>query len=426
MPRPAVSLVLLIAGAIAGCTASCGRGHSVHVGAPPAVEVAQAQRESIAEIVTGEAELFAYRQASLSPKIISPVYRYYVDRGQQVHKGQLLAVLENRDLAANVQAAEGAVKQAQANYATTDAATIPQQLQKAETDVTDAKAKLAAQQKLYGNRERLYRQGAIAGKELDQSAVELTAAKTQYETARRRLKDFKATVAAATQQSAAGELESARAKKNAAEVELRYSELRSPIDGVVAFRNFYPGDIVPAGTALIVVMDISRVIAKLHLPQEKAVRLKIGDAATLRAEGADHPLAGKVSLLSPALDPNSTTIEVWVEAPNPGSRLHPGGTAEVSIVARTVPDAVVVPASALITEDDGSTAVVILQPDDTVVTQKVQPGIQQDGKVQIVSGISAGQRVVSSGGYGLPDGTKVRPSPENAQPMSGGAGQPIS
>ncbi len=425
MPRHAVSLVLLIAAAIAGGTAGCGRGHPEPAGPPPVVAVARAQRESIAEIITGEAELFAYRQASLSPKILSPVYRYFVDRGQAVHKGQLLAVLENRDLAAGVQAAEGAVKQAQANYTTTAAATVPQQLQKAETDVTDAKAKLAAQQKLYDNRERLYQQGAIAGKELDQSEVELTAAKTQYETARKRLKDFKATVAAATRQSAAAELESARAKKNAAEVELGYSELRSPIDGVVAFRNFYPGDIAPAGTALIVVMDISRVIAKLHLPQAKAARLKIGDAAMLQVEGLDHPLAGKVSLLSPALDPNSTTSEVWIEAPNPGAQLHPGSTAEVSIVARTLPDAVVVPASALIAEDDGSTAVVILRPDDTVVTQKVQVGVQQDGRVQIASGISAGQVVVSSGGYGLPDGTKVRPAPEGSQPVPGGAKQPV-
>lgn len=397
---------------MAGCTAGCGGGHPEPAGPPPAVAVTVAQRESIAEMISGEAELFAYLQASLSPKISSPVYRFYVDRGQQVHKGQLLAVLENRDLAAEVRAAEGAVKQAQANYATTDAATIPQQRQKAETDVTDAEAKLAAQQKLYDNRARLYQQGAIAGKELDQSEVELTAAKTEYETARKRLKDFKATVAAATKQSAAGELESARARKNAAEVELRYSELRSPIDGVVAFRNLYPGDIAPAGTALIVVMDISRVIAKLHLPQAKAARLKIGDAATLQAEGVDQPLAGKVSLLSPALDPNSTTSEVWVEAPNPGTRLHPGSTAELSIVVRTVPDAVVVPASALISEDDGSKAVVILRPDDTVVTQKVELGIQQDGKVQIISGVSAGQKVVSSGGYGLPDGTKVRPAPD--------------
>lgn len=404
-------LVLAIAGGLAGCSS----GQPQPKNKPPTVEVATADRGSIAETVSGEAELFAYRQASLSPKITSPIYRYYVNRGQRVRKGQLLAVLENRDLAAAVKDAEGALDQAHANYTTTAAATVPQQLQKAQTDLANAKANLNAQQKLYDNRVVLYNKGAIAGKELDQSLVTLTAAKAQYENALKQLNDLRAIVAKATDQSATGQLESAQAKKEAADAQLRYSELRSTIDGVVAYRNLYPGDIAPAGTALITVMDVSRIIAKLHLPQAKAARLKIGDSATLSVAGVDHPLPGKVSVLSPALDPNSTTSEVWVEASNLSGELEPGGSAEVNIVAKTVPDAVVVPAASVITQDNGSTSVVTLKPDNTVVSQKVQLGIQHGDKVQIVSGISPGERVVSNGGYGLPNGTKVQPSANNGQ-----------
>ncbi len=281
----ATSVGLLLAIATAGSLAGCGSGQPQPKNKSPIVDVATAHRGSIAEVVSGEAELFAFKQASLSPKITSPIYRYYVNRGQRVHKGQLLAVLENRDLSAAVKDAEGALDQAQANYTTTAAATVPQQLQKAQTDLANAKASLDAQQKLYDNRVVLYNKGAIAGKDLDQSLVTLTAAKTQYENALKQLNDLKATVAKATDQSATGQLESARAKKEAADVQLRYSELRSPIDGVVAYRNLYPGDIAPAGTALITVMDVSKVIAKLHLPQAKAARLKIGDPATLRVDG---------------------------------------------------------------------------------------------------------------------------------------------
>ncbi|MGH9514544.1 MAG: efflux RND transporter periplasmic adaptor subunit [Terriglobales bacterium] len=415
---------VLVTAGFAACLVGCSGGHPEPKGKMPTVAVAKAQREPIAEIVSGEAELFAYRQASLSPKIASPIYRYNVNRGQQVHKGQLLAVLENRDLAAAVKDAEGGLYQAQANYATTSAATIPQQLQKAETDLANAKTNLEAEQKLYDNRVVLYKQGAIAGKDLDQSAVTFTAAKTQYENALKQLTDLKATVAGATKQSAAGQLESAQAKKQAADVQLHYSELRSPMDGVVAYRNLYPGDIAPAGTALITVMDVSKVIAKLHLPQAKAARLKIGDPASLKVEGVDHPLPGRVSVLSPALDPNSTTSEVWVEAPNPTGQLEPGSSVEVNIVARTVPDALVVPASAVINQDNGSTTVVTLKPDGTVVSQQVQVGIQQGDKTQIVGGVSAGQMVVSSGGYGLPDGTKVQPSLSTSQPTQSASKQP--
>jgi HlyD family secretion protein len=173
-------------------------------------------------------------------------------------------------------------------------------------------------------------------------------------------------------------------------------------------------------------MDVSKVIAKLHLPQAKAARLKIGDPATLQVDGIDHPFPGKVSVLSPALDPNSTTSEVWVAAPNPTGQLEPGSSAEVNIVAKTVPDTVVVPASSVIAEDNGSTTVVTVKRDNTVVSQKVQVGIQQGDKVQIVSGISAGEKVVSSGGYGLPDGTKVQPSANKGQNSQSAAKQPPS
>ena len=137
------------------------------------------------------------------------------------------------------------------------------------------------------------------------------------------------------------------------------------------------------------------------------------------------PRPGKVSVLSPALDPNSTTSEVWVEAPNPTRQLEPGSSAEVDIVAKTVPDTVVVPASSVIAEDNGSTTVVTVKPDNTVVSQKVQVGIQEGDKVQIVSGISAGEKVVSSGGYGLPDGTKVQPSANNSPNPQNASKQPV-
>ena len=380
----------------------------------PAVEVAKAELGEISQVVEGEAELYAYQQASLAPRISAPIRSYFVVPGQRVRKGQLLATMENRDLQAGVQQAQGELEQAQANYEITTGASVPQKLLAAEADLKNAQANLDAQQKLYDNRMALFHQGAIAGKELDQAAVALTAAKTQRDTALAQLEQTKATVAAQTGKSARGQLESARAAKQAAQVQLQFSELRSPIDGVVAYRNLYPGDTAPAGTALITVMDISRVIAKLHLPQNKAALLAVGNAATLHTAGGEVP--GKVSVLSPALDPNSTTREVWVEAANRAAansqpQLQPGSSVRVSIVAKTVTDALLVPASAIVTQDDATTAVVIVNPDRTVRRQPVELGIENGGKVQVLKGLAAGQEVVGSGAYGLPDGTKIEPTP---------------
>ena len=73
--------------------------------------------------------------------------------------------------------------------------------------------------------------------------------------------------------------------------------------------------------------------------------------------GEDNPIAGKITVVSPALDPNSTTVEVWVQLKNPDQRLKPGTSVQVSMLAQTVPDALVIPAAALLTAQDGTTSV---------------------------------------------------------------------
>ena len=115
-------------------------------------------------------------------------------------------------------------------------------------------------------------------------------------------------------------------------------------------------------------------------------------AASLRVPGLQTSVPAKVTVLSPALDPNSTTVEVWVEADNPRGELKPGTTVDVSITTRTVPDALAIPASAVLTESDGQTSVMVVKADSRAYSQKVKTGIQQGATIQIVSGIQSGQQ----------------------------------
>jgi RND family efflux transporter MFP subunit len=133
----------------------------------------------------------------------------------------------------------------------------------------------------------------------------------------------------------------------------------------------------------------------------------VGDSATISAGEGGPEVSGKVSVVSPALDPNSTTVQVWVEAPNPGERLKPGSTVQVSMVARTVPNALVVPAAAVLTADDGSTSVMVIGADQIAHQTPVTTGVHSGNEVQIESGLAAGQQVVTTGAFGLPDATKV-------------------
>jgi HlyD family secretion protein len=164
------------------------------------------------------------------------------------------------------------------------------------------------------------------------------------------------------------------------------------------------------------VMDTSKVVVRLHIPQQQAELLQPGQAATLRIPGLDKDVPAKVTLLSPALDPNSTTEEVWVEADNPQGELKPGTTANVSILTKTVSDALVIPASSILTGADGQTSVMVVQSDSRAYSKDVKTGVQQGTMIQIVSGLEPGQQVIVSGQYGLPDKTKVKATPASASP----------
>ena len=177
--------------------------------------------------------------------------------------------------------------------------------------------------------------------------LSLAQAKAQYEMAQKHLTTLESAGKKEQLKSAQGQLTSARGKYAGAAAQLGYTEVRSPIDGVVTDRPSYPGETPPAGTPLLTIMNTSSVTAKAHIPQADAAALKLGDAVTLTAPGDIHE-AGKVTLVSPALDPNSTTVEVWIEASNPEGSLRPGTTVSLQITAKTVDDAIVVPASALL------------------------------------------------------------------------------
>ena len=131
-----------------------------------------------------------------------------------------------------------------------------------------------------------------------------------------------------------------------------------------------------------------------------------------------------MTIISPALDPNSTTVEVWVEAKNPRQRLKPGTSVQVSMVAQAIPDAVVIPSVALLTADDGTTTVMVAGSDDRAHQKQVKAGIRQGDQVQITEGLQAGDRVVASGAYGLPDNTKIKVETAHAAEKDSGKPAP--
>lgn len=398
-----IALALGVAMGLGACSSSESADKEPVV----SVQAEPAQRANIQQKVVAEAVLYPIHEAAITPKVSAPVLKFVVNRGDHVRAGQLLAVLENKDLAAAVTENQGVYEQAQADYANTIASTLPQQLQAARSDAENAKAALGAAQRLYDSSKNLYEQGALAKRQLDQAQVALIQAQTQEQAAEQKLQKMEAVSNAAQQKSAAGQLAAAHGKYQGAQAQLAYSEIRSPIAGVITDRPLYQGEMAAAGTPLITVMDVSRIVARAHIPESQAERLKAGDPAEISSLDGSDKIPAKVTLVSPALDPNSTTVEIWAEAKNPKGQFKAGASVNLTMVSKTAAEAIVIPKSALLVDPKEGSSVMVVGSDGHAHQRKVQTGIQEDDRVEIVEGLKEGEVVVTVGAYGLPDNVKV-------------------
>jgi HlyD family secretion protein len=347
------------------------------------VQVGAAENEAIQLKVSADATLYPRDQAAIVPKVSAPVKKFYVNRGSRVKAGQLLAELENKDLAGAQQKAQGAYQQAQATY--------NMEVQKVQRDLQLAKQTMDAQQRIYNSRQALYKEGAVSEKDVEDAGIALTQAQNAYALAQKQV----------NLKLAEGALNAAKGDTASAEAQLSYTKIVSPIDGVVTDRPFYVGETPPSGTPILTVMDLSQVVARAHIAQQDALHLNAGDEASVFVPGQEQAIKGKVTLVSPALDPNSTTVEVWVQVANPGGRLKPGASARVTMIGETVPHAIVAPVAALLTDTDGVTSMIVLDKDNKPHKKKVKVGIRDGDDVQITEGLQGGERVVTIGAFEL-------------------------
>ncbi|MDQ1473584.1 MAG: HlyD family secretion protein, partial [Bryobacterales bacterium] len=298
-----------VAGALTLClmfAAGCGNGKAKEAAAgaevPIPVQVETARRGPLDRIIVADAVLYPLNQANVTPKISAPVRRVLVSRGDHVKAGQLLAELENRDLASAASETRSQYDQAQAAYQATTGATMLDEKTKAQADVTYAQQSLEAAKKVYENRTELVKQGALAQKLADDAKVAMVQAQSQFDTVQRHLQTLSSVGQVEQIRGAQAQVEAAKAHYESANVQVSYAEVRSPIAGIVSDRSVYAGEMAASGTPIVSIIDISQVVARTNVSVKDASFIKVGSPATI--PGPEGDIAGKVVVVSPAVDPS--------------------------------------------------------------------------------------------------------------------------
>jgi HlyD family secretion protein len=400
----ACAVFLAVSLALAGCSKPAEK----EVEAPAPVQVTAVTQDTIRRIVAGDGVLFPLDQENVMPKISAPVQKFYFNRGDHVKTGQLLAVLENRDLKFTMDSNKGQVDQAEANLQATEGATIPESVVKARTDVEADRETADAAKKVLDSRQELFKEGALARRQVDEAQVNYAQANSALLTAQEHLRALEAVAKDAQIRQAAAQVTAARGQYQSAEAQVAYTEIHSPMNGTIADRPLYAGDMASTGQPLFAIVDISRVVARVNVPQSQASLVRVGMPADVTFTDGGEQAQGKVIVVSPSTDPASTTVQVWIQVENPGERFKPGAAVHAAIVTEIFKAVPVVPASAILPSDEGGQIVLVVDSNSVAHQRPVQLGVREGNRIQLLNGARPGEEVVVVGGLGVDDKAKVK------------------
>lgn len=378
------------------------------------VKLAKVEVVDIPLTVQAAATVFPREQASITARTTSPIRELRAHKGDSVTKGQVLAVLENRDTVAQRAEAAATVVDAQATLQKTTSGTLPTDVERGRGELSKAESALNQAQKNYDRRNELFKQGAIPNRDLLASETDLAQARTGFEVAKKTLDLLQNQSQGKDITIAASRVDQAKARMALADAQLQYTELRSPIAGTVTEQFQYPGDMAKPDTPVFTLMDLSIVVARGQVPETDVGGLKTGQACGFAS--ADAPAAaaaGRITVIGKSVDPARRTVEVWCEIPNSVARLRAGAFGTLTVSTGTAAHSVVAPQSA-VQFNEGTRNGTVMVVDDKHIAHKreIEGGEVVERKVQIVKGLKAGEVVIAEGGYGLPDGTEVKTAEE--------------
>ena len=381
------------------------------------VKVAKVEKETISAPVSAVGTIFPREQATVAAKINAQIKTMGLLKNKLVKAGEVIAVLESRDLVAQRNEAIAALNQERANERSVTTGTIPQTDAQDQKALHDAQARLTTARATNERRLLLYQKGGISQKDLEASQMDLTTAENELRLAEQTVALRFKSLNPNDRALAAARIQAAQQRVATLEAQLSYATIRAPITGIVTDQFQYQGEFAAAGGKLVNIADISQVIVKAPFADTVAAQLKVGDTAkVLPTDTTGEEMTGQVTLISHASDPTNRTVEVWVTLSNGAGRLRANGAAQVTAATLTKHDAVVVPASAVTLDASNANegTVVVVDAKNVARETRVTVGIRTPDKMEITSGLSGGETVVIEGNFALSDGTKVEYREEKA------------
>ncbi len=357
------------------------------------VAVVLVERRPIATSLTLSGEFRPYQQVDVHAKVAGFIRQIYVDLGDKVKSGQVLADLEVPELNAQVKGAEAATRRSQ------DA------IQRAQSDVERASSSHTAYHAAYTRLKQASeaRPGLIAEQELDDSLAKDKESEAQLSSAQ------------AASAEAKSQLAMAEAERNRFAALEAYSHIAAPFSGVVTKRYADVGSLIQAGTAsntqtmpVVQLAEWSRLRLVVPVPESAVPQLRLGSVVDVRVPVLNRTFQGRVARFANSLNQETRTMHTEIDVENPDGKLFDGMYAETNVVFNNKDNALTIPVQAV--QRNGATAsVMTVDPQNRIHENVITLGLESSDQVEVMSGLRDDDRVVLGSRSEFREGEQVRP-----------------
>jgi RND family efflux transporter MFP subunit len=405
--------VLLLVGALAwlwlgrGTTETAGI-HPVDAdGDIPPAAVARVERHNLGSTLSLAGEFKPFQDVDVHAKVAGYIRQIYVDVGDHVKEGQTLAVLEVPELAAQLTGTEASVRAAE------------EQIRKAEGDLLRAKSAHAAAHSAYARLKQAAdsRAGLVAQQEVDDSQAKDL--ETEAQTA-----SDEAALATAKQQ-----LEVAQANQKQYTALSSYTRIVAPFAGVITTRYADTGALVAAGTSsstqaipVVRLAQTSKLRLVLPIPESAAAQIHLGEPVKVQVQALGEEIEGKVSRFADSLDRQTRTMETEIDFDNRSGHLIPGMYTGTRLSLRETKNALTIPLEAVSRSGEDAT-VLAVNAENVIEERKVRLGVEDSTRIEVLSGLSEGERVIIGNPSEYHNGEKIQPKDVNAAASRTGSGR---
>jgi RND family efflux transporter MFP subunit len=379
---------IILAVGVSGCRDAAKNSNQQSAAIAP---VAAVERGALGNSVHVAGELLPYQEVELHAKVSGYIREIKVDIGDHVKAGQLLAILDVPELAAQVTGAQAGMDRSQQEIERTRS-----MLARAEADHRALHAAFTRLQQAANTSP-----GLIAQQELDDARARDSASGAQVDAAASEL--------AAMQQG----FVAARSQRQQSASMAEYARIAAPFAGVITWRFADKGALLQAGTSnassmpVVKLAQVDKLRLRLPVQESLAGLVRVGSKAAIHIEAAHQDLEGVVVRTTGELDPTTRTLQVEIEVDNRSAALTPGMYADVMLKLDAVSNTLSVPVTA-VERSGAERTVLVVRSDGTVEKRSITTGIETADRMQILSGVAVGEQVITNNLSSYQPGQKVR------------------